>query len=109
MTILLGKPEHVHHHRCGCTCECACSETHECPSPEHRDDACAVVEFRHGDAECGEGIRVECRANEAWPQFYLGTVKSRIGPIGGKHRGTHVMLRFLQAPEELDQLFLLCR
>ncbi|MFL9966303.1 hypothetical protein PQR02_35990 [Paraburkholderia sediminicola] len=109
MAILLGKPEHVHHHRCGCTCDCACSETHECPCPEHRDLARAVVEFRHGDVVCGEAIRFECLANEAWPQFYFGTVKSPIGPIGDKHRGTHVRLRFLQAPEELDQLFLLCR
>lgn len=107
MAILLGKPGHAYHHP-GCGCDCQCS--HACPCPEHWGRAHAVVEFRHGDVECDDGIRVECLANEAWPDLYFGTVKARIGPIADKEdRHALVQLRFSQSAKHLEHLFLLCR
>jgi Tc toxin complex TcA C-terminal TcB-binding domain len=106
MAILLGKPAHSHHHTdCGCDCE----GSHGCPCPEHRECAREVVELHHGDKECSEGIRVECLANEAWPEFYFGTVKARIGPIGARHRHADAQLRFDGCEKDPEQLFLLCR
>ena len=107
MAILLGKPGHSHHQRLRCDCEC--SRHDGCPCPEHREQARAVVEFHHGDVECSDGMRVECLANEAWPDFYFGTVKARIGPIGAKHRHADIQLRFDECGRDSEQLFLLCK
>jgi hypothetical protein len=104
MAILIGR------HACdrfGCGCEC--SSLKGCPCPEHREQACETVEFRHGDFECDAGIRVECIANEAWPDFHFGTVKTMIGPIAETDRRGRVQLRFSAGAKSLDHLFLLCR
>jgi hypothetical protein len=106
MAILLGK--HMHHHL-GCECECEYPRTHWCPCPEHPELTRAIVEFLHSEVDCADSIRVECIANEAWPDFLFGTVKAMIGPIADKDRRGLVQLRFSPSAKHLEQLFLLCR
>ena len=106
MAILLGRPAHSHEHH-GDDCEHSAHPA--CPCPETRPAARTVVEFRHGDVECGDVGSVECLANEAWPDFYFGTVKARIGPIGDDRRDARFQLRFSRSTEPLEQLFLLLR
>jgi len=98
MALLLGKPGHSHHDDSG-----------GCPCPEHPDPARTIVCVRQGDAKCAEEIRVECLANETWPDFYFGTIKSRIGPLGGRHRHAEVRLQLDECGRNTEQLFLLCR
>jgi hypothetical protein len=88
---------------------CACSLPEGCPCPEHPAAARAMVEFHQGDAHCGEDVRVECLENEAWPSFYFGTVKTRIGPIADQQRPGTAQLRFSRGAQPLQELFLLCR
>lgn len=104
MAILIGR--HAVDHS-GCGCECFAQKG--CPCPEHRGQACETVEFHHGDFECDAGIRVECIANEAWPNFHFGTVKTMIEPIAKNERRDRVQLRFSAGAKGLDHLFLLCR
>ena len=106
MAILLDKPAYSQEQ---CGCDCGHSAHPGCPCPERRSPARAIVEFRHGDIECGDAQSVECLANEAWPDFYFGTVKARIGPIGDGHRHERIQLRFPRSTEPLKQLFLLLR
>ena len=108
MAILLGKRGHSHHCH-GHDCDCDCSAQHACPCPEKLKDVRTVVEFHHGDVECGDGIRVECIANEVWPDFHFGTVKAMIGPIGEKDRRGRVQLRFSPSAKHLEHIYLLCR
>lgn len=110
MAILLGKRGHSNHEQDpGCNCNCNCSGSRACPCPEHRECARTVVEFHHGDVDCGDGIQVECFANEAWPGFHFGTVKAMIGPIANNDPRGLVQLRFSSGAKHLDHLFLLCR
>jgi hypothetical protein len=106
MAILLGK--HMHHHL-GCECECEYPRPHGCPCPEHPEQTRAIVEFLHSEVDCADSIRVECIANEAWPDFLFGTVKAMIGPVADKDRRGLVQLRFSPSAKHLEQLFLLCR
>jgi hypothetical protein len=80
-----------------------------CPCAEAPEDARKIVEFADADGDCPEAAIVECFANETWPDFYFGTVKTRIGPIGGMRQTRRVQLRFPQGAERTDELFLLCR
>ncbi len=108
MAILLGKRGHSHHYH-GYDCDRDCSAQHACPCPEQGEEARTVVEFHHGDVECGDGIHVECIANEVWPDFHFGTVKAMIGPIADNDQRGRVQLRFSPSAKHLEQIYLLCR